>query len=146
MTLDGLGAKVRVDWLAAYLEQPARLVPNTRMPLFDLTAEQAQDLAVFLLRGASREHTSPPTESGSVDEGRRLFAQKGCAHCHRIGSQSKRLDLPSKDRAEVFLSAHDQVEPIVILPMEQQRLMAATLTAADSGMPSVSTEEFLSVF
>ena len=144
--LDNVGAKVRPDWLVTYLQHPARLTPNTTMPLFDLTPAQARDLAAYVLQGASIQSDDPPSGRGRGEEGARIFAQKGCAHCHRINALSKRLDLPSADGVEAFVAAHETVEPAVEIPEAQRRSMSEALLDPYSTTATLPTEAFVDSF
>jgi cytochrome c2 len=144
--LDNVGGKIQRDWLVAYLQGPSRLTPNTTMPLFDLTTSQAQDITAFLVQGASIPSVDPPPNAGSKKEGARLFAQKGCAHCHRVGSLTKRIDLPPTDGADAFLAAHETREPIIRIPESQQRAMTEAVLDPYSAMADVTTDDFLVAF
>ena len=144
--LDNVGAKIRADWLVTYLQHPARLTPNTTMPLFDLTPVQARDLAAYVLQGAPIQLDDPPSGRGRGEEGARIFAQKGCAHCHRINALSRRLDLPSADGVEAFVTAHETVEPAIEIPEAQRRSMSEALLDPYSITATLPTKAFLDSF
>lgn len=47
--LTGLGSKVNPDWLVSWLKKPSHYQPDTVMPSFRLTDQEANDIASYLL-------------------------------------------------------------------------------------------------
>lgn len=90
------------DWLAEYLLDPT----TAAMPKFDLTLQNASDLAAYLKRNAKVVKRSPPPEpdSGQMAQGSAIFASRGCAKCHgnppgalvRGGRETRRKLIPAR--------------------------------------------------
>ncbi len=87
------GRAIDTDWLAAWLRDPPKLRPGTRMPGFGhgLPPSDVADLIAFLERKASK--LADP--SGEIQmamnvadpaKGRLLFRSAGCLGCHTRGS------------------------------------------------------------
>ncbi len=119
------GSKTTPEALAKYLQDPLAVTPHGRMPNMTLSGQEALDLARFLCRqtdeavgrGMPEEPKLNPTDvagpGGSIGErwrfarmkrtdqwkeaGRMLFAAKGCANCHAVGSSDTR---PGEGRAD----------------------------------------------
>ena len=88
--LDGVGARLRRAWLERWLLDPRSLRPEARMPQVLSTdaaeaRQQAADLAAYLAAadgGPATSGTAASLPPGEVAEGRRLYAEIGCAACH----------------------------------------------------------------
>lgn len=97
-----LGQKTVFAWHVAHLKEPRALVPETVMPNFNFTTEQAQALAMLVMSwrrtpvpaamvaGAPRTDPQTPVE---VEEERRMltgpgawFVKTGCFVCHNVSS------------------------------------------------------------
>jgi cytochrome c2 len=97
-----LGQQTMLAWHVAHLKEPKALVPDTVMPNFNFTTEQAQSLAILVmswrrselpaayLRGAPRTDPQTPQE---IEEERRMltgpgawFVKTGCFVCHNVSS------------------------------------------------------------
>ncbi len=90
--LDGVGDKLRPEWLAKLLAEGTSVRPylNTRMPQFGTAhAGQLTDLFVALDRHA--QSIKPPTDARDVliEAGRKLTGTDGlsCIACHRFNQQ-----------------------------------------------------------
>ncbi|MGC6489245.1 MAG: c-type cytochrome [Planctomycetota bacterium] len=75
--------------LVAYLREPSAHYPDVRMPDLDVSAEDAEALAAYLL-AAPRELPAP---QGDAQRGRRLVQKHGCVLCHAFDA-----DIPPADR------------------------------------------------
>ncbi len=88
--LDGIGSRLRPQWIERWLLDPKALRPQARMPrvLSTDAAEarrQAADLAAYLADGLGDDSTPDPataTPAAEVADGRRLYTEIGCAACH----------------------------------------------------------------
>jgi mono/diheme cytochrome c family protein len=83
-----VGAKASRDWLYAWIRDPHRLQPDTLMPRFRFTDDQARDLALYLAEDLGEpkglaDRAEPP-DPALADEGRRIFERRGCRSCHAI--------------------------------------------------------------
>ena len=98
--LDGIGSKVNRTWLVSWLKNPKAYFPNTRMPNFLLTDEEANILADFLLSFAvppQKASLDPlpaqltsATESQKaklVELGSTRFHEARCITCHAINGK-----------------------------------------------------------
>lgn len=86
--LDGLRDKTTAGWVRAWLQDPAALNQDHRMPVFDLPAADREALVAFLwsLPGPSLEPL-PTDPAGDSDRGRLAVATRRCATCHRINDR-----------------------------------------------------------
>jgi len=84
---------VRQKWFAsaliAYLRDPTAHYSDVRMPDLQVSAEDATNLAAYLLKGA----TPLEVTKGDPKKGRRLVRKHGCFLCHTFGD-----DIPPVDR------------------------------------------------
>ena len=91
-SLVGLAQRRSREWLTLWLQDPERLNASHRMPVFELTESERQDLVAALSPAAPPDQRAEPTMSGDVNPpspefiaaGRALIIQTGCASCHRI--------------------------------------------------------------
>ncbi len=104
-TLDGIGSRLREEWLARWIEHPARERPGATMPrvlaprgvLDDVSPtatvsidRRALDIAAYLstLRAeVTRRHGGAPPRA-SARAGGDLFARLGCFACHTFDSDT----------------------------------------------------------
>lgn len=82
-----LGGKWNASALAEFLKDPRRIRPGGRMPSMDLTDEEADLIATYLVShfGAA-EASGFVVDPTKVQTGRAAFAARGCANCHEIGN------------------------------------------------------------
>jgi cytochrome c2 len=81
--LGPLKAKWKAAALAAFLREPTKHYQWIRMPTFGFSADQAKQLAAYLL---SREAKAVPAGPvGDAARGKALAAARGCASCHQLG-------------------------------------------------------------
>ncbi len=92
------GSRVRRDWLEAFLRRPGPIKPEyaimgseARMPDFRLSDAEVQTLTNYIMNHLV-DHELPrlPPEAiapALASEGERLFGEKYCDNCHRIGSR-----------------------------------------------------------
>jgi mono/diheme cytochrome c family protein len=64
--LDGMGSKVRPEWLYAWLKNPREYFPETRMPDLRLTDQEALDLTAYLMSLKVEGWTPEEPESDPV--------------------------------------------------------------------------------
>jgi mono/diheme cytochrome c family protein len=100
--LDGIGRKASRAWLTRWLQDPRAVRPETKMPDFLLTDEEAEVLADFLASfgdlpaGASWEPLPPIYEERHEDEafldlGKTRFREARCISCHAIDGKGGHL-------------------------------------------------------
>lgn len=96
LSLSAVGEKYAPGSLAEFLRAPHRFYASSRMPDFQLTADESAALSAYLTNEHSVE-TSKSHEAvqGDAVHGRELYKHKGCAACHRVaGQQSGGLRAP----------------------------------------------------
>lgn len=72
-------------WVQAWIADPSSLAPETVMPNFHLKEEETGQLAAFLLTPEAQTRAIPfVPDDTSVDEGKRLFTERGCRGCHGV--------------------------------------------------------------
>lgn len=89
-SLEATGARLRRAWIESYLVRPFDLRPmlHQDMPRLALSAEQARDLAAFLV--PDPDPSEDPAErkkalaGADANVGRELVTAKGCGTCHRM--------------------------------------------------------------
>ncbi len=85
--LGDLSNRVQRDWLLRWLEDPAGVHPDTRMPaLFsaDRTGLVERWLIADALLGPGRNRPAPGESSGNHRTGRLAFINLGCTACHPL--------------------------------------------------------------
>jgi mono/diheme cytochrome c family protein len=94
--LGDLKAKYSIPSLAAFLETPRHTRPSGRMPNL-IAGKDAKDIAHYLLQcspittpNTSNEDTLE-IQPALVEKGRILFASTGCANCHNMAVNQKRI-------------------------------------------------------
>lgn len=87
-----IGSKVRPGWLLQWLRNPQKVMPETRMPVYGFSEQDATDLAAFLMEEyidleLGEEQVSRGLEAvgkGNVRNGKNLVEKYGCTGCHEI--------------------------------------------------------------
>lgn len=93
-------AHVNAKWEAAalleFLRRPTQYFRWTRMPDFQLTAEEAAALAAYV-RSHAEPVPAPPNgaPSGSAERGRQLALTTGCVNCHTLETAQTQLAAPA---------------------------------------------------
>ncbi len=83
--LSQIRGKRPAGFIEKWLEDPASLNPQHRMPVFDLSASQRKDLAAFL----TSKGAEPPAairqkrDAKTLQHGRELIVANGCLNCHQ---------------------------------------------------------------
>jgi mono/diheme cytochrome c family protein len=136
--LQGVGDKLRPDWVAGYLRTPIPVRPwlRSRMPAFQLSASEGQVLVEYLQ--SLRDHRLVPLPkrlmfSGSpspvlAEAGRRLVSLDylACVSCHVSGARSP--EGPREEWAPDLVLAGRRLQPdwIVRWLQEPQRFQPGT--------------------
>ncbi len=86
--LDGVGKRLRKDWLAKWIANPNSLRPSAHMPVvFKKNAERsAADIAAYLTEGVSGIAAAPQAAAAQIKNGGHLFHEQGCIACHTLDS------------------------------------------------------------
>ena len=96
--LDRIGEKTSLDWLLRWLENPAAISPNARMPRVPLSYPEKTEIAAFLSSLKPRDTLATGPGAGRPDRGRDLYIEAGCPKCHLLGGEGGTLG-PSLDDA-----------------------------------------------
>ncbi|HIA18618.1 MAG TPA: c-type cytochrome, partial [Planctomycetaceae bacterium] len=86
LSLHHANAKYRAGAMVQFLLKPSAHFEATRMPNFHLSADESVALAQFV-RSKSPGKIAGQSATGSAARGEKLFTQKACLQCHRIGGQ-----------------------------------------------------------
>lgn len=90
------GSRVRKEWLTEFLRAPTTIKPEyalmgsaTRMPTFHFQEEELRAVVEYitqvLVDKESEQET--PLDPALAKRGEKLFAEKNCNNCHRIGDR-----------------------------------------------------------
>ncbi|MBI1372458.1 MAG: c-type cytochrome [Phycisphaera sp.] len=91
-----LAGRYDVSALAAFLRDPLAARPAGRMPATHLTAQEAADVAAYLHQRLENDTGEGPPHLGRmpahvIAEGQRQFTERGCAACHTVTINGRRL-------------------------------------------------------
>ncbi len=99
------GMKLQPAWIFTLLVDTHRLRPHTRMPGFRLAPQEALDIATYAGEEWLADSGEPPwkayeapVEPTKAVQGKKLFADLGCAGCHRVAGQLGAQIAPALDR------------------------------------------------
>ncbi|HEY6270972.1 MAG TPA: c-type cytochrome [Terriglobales bacterium] len=86
--LTRIGSKVKPEWLARWLKDPAHYDPRTQMPRYRFADQQIGLLTGYLMNKKDDDFLAnvhlPPSDAANVERGQKLVAEYGCAACHQI--------------------------------------------------------------
>lgn len=85
-SLDGVGKRLRQDWLIKWIANPMAVRPSAHMPvIFQENAEEsAAHIAAYLSADASGEEASFAATPAQVKKGGHIFHEQGCIACHTL--------------------------------------------------------------
>jgi mono/diheme cytochrome c family protein/predicted nucleic acid-binding Zn-ribbon protein len=123
--LAGIRRKVNPSWLVDWIEKPQALRPDTLMPDFRFSRQQALAIASYLWQNGNSTPElpqAPPTEEGDVEAGKVLFETRGCLGCHRVGEKgqtaARELSRVGEKMDYTYL-AHWILEPQALQPRSE---------------------------
>jgi len=92
--LSGVGSKVTRRWLVAFLADPQRFYPDTRMPRYHFSGHDVADLADYMMEEFTDPSAPAPTPGlhsadRVVQAGETIFRRAGCNGCHQIGGKAQ---------------------------------------------------------
>lgn len=93
--LDLIAAKWRPEALRAFLQHPERHYAWIEMPNFGLSADQATDLAAFLLARSKKALPGTSLPPGAADRGRVRLESAGCLSCHTLEGLTDQSHAPA---------------------------------------------------
>lgn len=100
------------SFFAHWLKAPSELNRDHRMPTYDLSATERDDLAAYLSTlGGSNDKAPREAAIGNVQRGEALLAKHECTSCHRVVQQQpprrqELLKTPTKPACSQFDFAH----------------------------------------
>jgi cytochrome c2 len=101
----GIGKKYSLAELAAFLKDPLKSRPGGRMPSMNLTAEEAESIAAFLLREQKEAVVEPfVVDHAKAVAGGDYFVTLQCANCHvgAVGYSSVVIPAPVGKKFELL--------------------------------------------
>lgn len=126
VSLDGVGSRWSLPALVAFLEEPASIRPAGRMPDMQLSHDEAEDLAHFLMEGAPAEADgSWRVEAELARAGETHYARLGCNACHGADETRAAVEVPIREGHRGCLSGGQGEWPLYELTDEQRRLLVA---------------------
>ncbi|MCA9152837.1 MAG: c-type cytochrome, partial [Planctomycetales bacterium] len=99
--LTNIGSKRPATFFERWLSNPAQINPNHRMPVFELTPVERQQLSVFLQNcnanslargGEQLENDEPAPSQQTRASGKQLFETLRCGTCHSTRESARQLD------------------------------------------------------
>ena len=89
-SLKEIKLKDRKEWIPGWVKDPHEFRPGSKMPVFRLSDEEAQQISAYLWQNAlDGELVQHPR--GSAQRGQELFETRGCLGCHSIGEGDSRI-------------------------------------------------------
>lgn len=92
------GSKLKAEWIANFLHAPDSIrLLSQQMPKFNLTLEEARSVSRYVKKHLTHPDIRVDFLEGKrisklqVEEGKKIFHQKGCQACHAIGGEGGAL-------------------------------------------------------
>lgn len=116
------------EWLIRWIQNPKHVRPETGMPNFNFTREEAEAIGSYLWQASERtsqiSETESPIDNKRVEEGKDLFQSKGCYACHKDGEKGGDLapnlihigEKLNYDYAVEWLLAPKKYQPKTVMP------------------------------
>ena len=109
-SLDRVGSKRSLEWIAAWLKDPASLNSHHRMPVFQLDQKEIPQLAIYLssLKGEidhQKKSKSTQANEEQLARGKKAIQFFGCVSCHEIPGFEQEINgepLPYEDHLRVY--------------------------------------------
>ncbi|MBI2944287.1 MAG: c-type cytochrome [Candidatus Wallbacteria bacterium] len=102
--LTRIGEKARLSWLAKWIENPKKMMPDARMPSLRLTPEESKLIACYLTTLKQNDPLPAPAwieDKKLAETGKQLVERYGCFGCHTIKGMEY-----GKGKVGTELSAH----------------------------------------
>ena len=87
--LTNVAYSTQSDWLVNWIENPKHVRPNTPMPNFGLSREEAETVASYLWQNSDQKASGGNInfDQSIISNGQNLFTDKGCVVCHNDGNK-----------------------------------------------------------
>lgn len=82
--LSQIAAKRPAQFFATWLRNPEKLNPQHRMPVFDLSSKEVNDIAAYLASLGDSKADAEKFSTSMIEQGKSLIEAKRCASCHEI--------------------------------------------------------------
>jgi len=83
-SLNRIKYKVGAAWLFDWIKEPKKYLPDTRMPNFGLSDEDALAITAYLIDSSDKDFKfNNKLKKGSAKNGKKLFESVGCQACHK---------------------------------------------------------------
>lgn len=129
--LSNIANKRPAGFFAAWLKSPAELNRHHRMPVFELSAADRNDLAAFLAQQKQpTKAPAPASHAPNAARGKALLASKRCTSCHhmpgadvqeklaspksadcRFVALPQTIDAPAREALHVYMAASKAQQP-----------------------------------
>lgn len=135
-----LKAKYSLQSLTHFLHDPLRARPSGRMPNLKLLPSEAADIAAYLLKdqGANLEESEEASDAELIAQGRRLFAEMGCANCHQ--ASDVKPTVAAKPLAKVDFAANASCIGSPALKMPAYQLTEEQRQALQKSQPTAAPD------
>ncbi len=90
VSLERLALKYPEGELVAFLLEPNRHFAGVRMPNFQLSIEEAEDIASFLIETELAVLNAPASDPELIQKGKALVASARCVQCHEVSASDAR--------------------------------------------------------
>jgi mono/diheme cytochrome c family protein len=152
-----LAGKWNPSALSEFLQDPLATHPAGRMPSFNLTEGEADALATFLITewGPGPQPSFAP-DASRIEAGKKAFAARGCADCHKsastdgpdhVRSSAQARPLPALRAGKGCLDPADKAAPRYTLTDADRADLAAALAQSKSwtGAPCPSDSAAMAI-
>lgn len=95
-----ISSKVNAEWLVEWLKGPKDFRPTTRMPDFELGADEARAITSYLWQNSKEVEVKEQDEFNEemVEEGAFIFEGIGCLACHSDEEDAEKMHGPNLTR------------------------------------------------
>lgn len=131
-----IAGKWNASGLAAFLQDPLKSRPAGRMPSMSLSAEEADLIAVYLVKtwGEGKAGSGFDFDEGKAAAGRAAFAERGCVACHEFGATQPGWKGSGKPMTRLTagkgcLDTNDKATPRYTLTTSERADLGAGLSA-----------------
>lgn len=128
--LSQVASKRPDSFFASWLAEPAKLNPDHRMPVFDLSQDERTSLSLYLASLRKAEKPVQEVKPGPEDvvQGRKLVSSHRCAQCHSL---PKDPELPAPTATKPLDAKSDWAKSCAAGLSSSRAHLAYSLTKAD---------------
>jgi len=89
--LAGVSRQKGAQWMIEHFKNPAEVVPGSAMPPIQLSVDQLNALAAFLLKVTPEDASELAAAPDLAAKGAQIFVSRGCGVCHMINGVGAKL-------------------------------------------------------